>query len=65
MPKITDNQQLSVIDKSDLDPFFGEASKWTKQKKQVSLDQIRRKFTVAHIRLGRILEQLKVNGIVK
>ncbi len=30
-----------------------------------ALDQIRRKFAVAHIRAGRILEQLKVNGIVK
>ncbi len=65
LPEITYNQQLSEIKKSDLDPFFEEASKWEKQKKQVSIDQIRRKFAVAHIRAGRILEQLKVNGIVK
>ena len=64
LPKITDKQKLSEIEKSDLDPFFEEASKWAKQKKQVSIDQIRRKFAVAHIRAGRILEQLKVTGIV-
>jgi S-DNA-T family DNA segregation ATPase FtsK/SpoIIIE len=65
LPEITDKQLSSEIEKSDLDPFFEEASKWAKQKKQVSIDQIRRKFAVAHIRAGRILEQLKVNGIVK
>lgn len=65
LPKINDNQQFKEIEKSDLDPFFEEASKWAKQKKQVSLDQIQTKFAVGHIRAGRILEQLKVNGIVK
>jgi S-DNA-T family DNA segregation ATPase FtsK/SpoIIIE len=64
LPKINDKQLSSDIEKSDLDPFFEEASKWAKQKKQVSIDQIRRKFAVAHIRASIILEQLKVNGIV-
>lgn len=65
LPEVTDKQLSSDIEKSDLDPFFEEASKWAKQKKQVSIDQIRRKFAVAHIRASIILEQLKVNGIVK
>lgn len=65
LPEINENQELSDIEKSDLDPFFEEASKWAKQKKQVSIDQIQTKFGVGHIRAGRILEQLKVTGIVK
>ena len=64
MPKITDNQQLSEIEKSDLDPLFEEVSEWAKQKKQVSVDQIQTKFAVGRIRASRILEQLKVKGIV-
>jgi S-DNA-T family DNA segregation ATPase FtsK/SpoIIIE len=65
LPKIADNQKFSAIEKSDLDPLFDEASKWAKPKKQVSIDQIKRKFAVGYIRAGIILEQLKVNGIVK
>lgn len=65
LPRITDKMQLSAIEKSDLDPFYDEASKWAKAKKQVSRDQIQRKFAVGNIRAGRILEQLIVNGIVK
>jgi S-DNA-T family DNA segregation ATPase FtsK/SpoIIIE len=65
LPEITDKQLSSDIEKSDLDPFFEEASKWAKQKKQVSIDQIRRKFAVGNNRAGIIFEQLKVNGILK
>ena len=65
LPEITDKQLSSEIEKSDLDPFYEEASKWAKQKKEVSINQIQRKFAVGHIRAVRIFEQLKVNGIVK
>jgi S-DNA-T family DNA segregation ATPase FtsK/SpoIIIE len=65
LPEISDIQFSSDIEKSDLDPFYEEASKWAKAKKQVSRDQIQRKFAVGHIRAGVILEQLKVNGVVK
>lgn len=65
LPKINENQQFSEIEKSDLDPLFDEVSEWVKPKKQVSIDQIRTKFAVGHIRAGIILEQLKVNGIIK
>lgn len=61
----TDKQRLSDIEKSDLDPLFEEVSVWTKPKKQISIDQIQQKFAVGYIRAGRILEQLKVTGIVK
>jgi len=33
LPKINDNQQLTEIEKSDLDSLFDEASEWAKQKK--------------------------------
>lgn len=65
LPEISDIELSTDIEKSDLDPFYEEASKWAKAKKQVSRDQIQRKFAVGYIRAGRILEQLKVNGIVK
>jgi S-DNA-T family DNA segregation ATPase FtsK/SpoIIIE len=65
LPKINDNQQFTEIEKSDLDPLFDEASEWAKQKKQVSIDQIQTKYEVGRIRASRILEQLKITGIVK
>jgi DNA segregation ATPase FtsK/SpoIIIE-like protein len=65
LPKITDKQLSSDIGKSDLDPLFDVVSEWAKPKKQVSIDQIQRKFAVGYIRADRILEQLKVTGIVK
>jgi DNA segregation ATPase FtsK/SpoIIIE-like protein len=65
LPKITNKQKLSEIEKSDLDPIFEDASEWAKPKKRVSIDQIQTKFAVGHIRVGIILEQLKVIGIVK
>lgn len=65
LPELSDIELSTDIEKSDLDPFYEEASKWAKAKKQVSIDQIQRKFAVGNIRAGRILEQLIVNGIVK
>lgn len=65
LPELSDIELSTDIEKSDLDPFYEEASKWAKAKKQVSRDQIQRKFAVGYIRADRILEQLIVNGIVK
>lgn len=65
LPKSSEKHPLPEINKIDLDPLYEEASKWAKPKKQVSIDQIKRKFAVGYIRAGRILEQLKVNEIVK
>lgn len=65
LPEVSETILFSENGKSDLDPFYEEASKWAKAKKQVSRDQIQRKFAVGYLRAGRILEQLKVDGIVK
>lgn len=64
LPRLSEILLITENEKSDLDPFYEEASKWAKAKKQVSRDQIQRKFAVGYLRAGRILEQLKVDGIV-
>jgi S-DNA-T family DNA segregation ATPase FtsK/SpoIIIE len=65
LPKSSEKPPIPEIEKIVLDPLYEEASKWAKPKKQVSIDQIQTKFAVGRIRAGRILEQLKVNRIVK
>ncbi len=64
LPKSSEKPSFPEIKKIDLDPLYEDVSEWAKPKKQVSIAQIQTEYTVGRMRAGRILEQLKVNGIV-